>query len=256
MPARSHTRVQLTSNIRALGAEAGDVLFVHSSYKSLGTVDGGAGTVIAALEKAIGAHGLLLMPSFNLIGDRDERAARWDVASTPSSVGWLTEFFRLMPDTLRSDHYSHSVAARGRGAAGFVADHLSMEGMASPWDRPPWGRTYGTKSPMMRAYRRDGKILMLGVDYESSTYVHVVEVMLWNERLRADPEVGYVGLDRVRLGEVWDRVGPEQTGRVGDAWCRLFGIRAFVDCLLETVRSDTDTYDRVKLRARAPSTPG
>ena len=247
MPNFGYTATQLCDDLKNLGIQVGDILFVHSSFKSLGVVQGGAGTVIAALENALGTDGLLLMPSFNLIGDREQRTDSWDIKKTESSVGWLTEYFKLMPGTHRSDHYSHSVAARGQGAKNFVADHLSEEGMASPWDRPPWGKTYGTNSPMMRTYDLDGKILMLGVDYQSSTYIHVVEVMLWNERLKENPNAEYIWLDRIRLGEVWDRAGILETGKVGDASCRLFRIRAYVDQLLDIVRDDPDSYDRVKL---------
>ena len=155
-----------------------------------------------------------------------------------------------MPGTFRSDHYSHSVAARGKDAERFVADHLSHEGMASLWDRDPWGKTYGSSSPMIRAYDRDGKILMLGVDYESSTYCHVVEVMYWNERLSNDPNASFVRLDRDRMGEVWEQTGSMKTGKIGDAGCRLFRIRDYVDGLLAVVRADPDPYDRVKLGTR------
>ena len=174
MPA--HDKAELQDHLQALGVHQGDTLFVHSSFKSLGPVTGGAGTVVDALQAAVGPAGLLLMPSFHLIR-RDDRARLWDPAATPSTVGWLTEYFRLLPDTHRSDHYSHSVAARGPGAADFVAGHLGQEGLPSSWDRLPWGRTYGTHSPMYRAYRRGGRLLMLGVDYETSTYIHLVEVL-------------------------------------------------------------------------------
>lgn len=245
-----HDLARLTADLRALGVGEGDCLFVHSSFKSLGPVEGGAAAVVAALEAAIGPEGLLLMPSFNLVGDRDTRASTWNVARTPSSVGWLTEFFRTMPGTFRSDHYSHSVAAKGPGADVFVADHLSDEGMASPWDRPPWGKTYGTHSPMIRAYDRDGKILMVGVGHDTSTYCHVVEARYWAERKANDPAAPFVWLDRERMGPVWDRVGEMRRGKVGDADCRLIGIRDYVDGLLEIVRRNPDAYDRVKLGTR------
>ncbi len=231
-----HTRTSLARDLRALGVRGGDTLFVHSSFRSLGRVAGGAQSVVDSLVNAAG-DGLLLMPSFNLEGDRDERAARWDPATTPSSVGWLTECFRRMPGTVRSDHYSHSVAARGRDAAGVVDGHRRTEGLPSPWDRPPWGRTYGTHSPMIRARERGGRLLMLGVDYQSSTYVHVVEAMWWAERRQWDPEAAFAGLHRPGLGALWDRTGRVLRGCVGDAECRLFGIRDYVDTLLGIVRS-------------------
>ena len=111
----SHTRSKLRQDLRSLGVETGNILFIHSSFKSLGPVDGGAGTVIDALKDAVGDQGLILMPSFNLLDGRVLRAESWNVETTPSTVGWITEYFRLMPETLRSDHYSHSVAALGKG---------------------------------------------------------------------------------------------------------------------------------------------
>jgi aminoglycoside 3-N-acetyltransferase len=245
-----HTTDRLVRDTAQIGIASGDVLFVHASFKSLGPVDGGAQSVVSAFEQVLGPKGLLLMPSFNLIGDRDTRADSWDVRTTLSSVGWLTEFFRQMPGTFRSNHYSHSVAARGVGAERFVADHEKDDGLVSPWDRLPWGRTYGSSSPMIRAYDRGGKVLMLGVDYETSTYAHVVEVAYWNERLAKDPEAPFVWLDRPRLGKVWDRQGDLAHGQIGDSESRVFAIRDYVDVLLDVVRADPDSYDRVKLRTK------
>jgi len=238
MSAAPHTRDELTRDLRALGVRAGDLLFVHSSFKSLGPVDGGAGTAIGALEDAIGPGGLLLMPSFNLRPTRELRAESWNIDTTPSTVGWLTEYFRRMPGTCRSDHYSHSVAVRGRGAQAFVSGHLRREGLVSPWDREPWGRTYGTHSPMYKAYRRDGRLLMLGVDYASSTYRHLVETLCWNRRLEDEPGAPYRALRWELLNEFWEREGTTRHGPVGDAPCRLFSIREYVDTLVALICDD------------------
>ena len=217
-----YTRERLTQDFTNLGIEKSDTLFIHSSFKSLGPVDGGAGTVISALEDAVGQDGLILMPTFSLLPSREERIASWNINKTPSTVGWLTEFFRQMSGTYRSDHYSHSIAARGKGAKGFVADHLRREGYESPWDEYPWGKTYGIHSPMVRAYEGDAKLLMLGVDYESSTYIHFVEVIHWNNRLIEDLEAEYIRLKRPELGAFWEALGRLKQGTVGDADCRLF----------------------------------
>ena len=238
-----HSFHSITHDLQALGIMPSDMLFIHSSFKSLGPVAGGAETVVQALEAAVGSDGLILMPSFNLVAHED-RPKTWNWEETPSTVGWLTEFFRLMPGTYRSDHYSHSVAARGNGADRFVADHLSNEGYGSPWDKVPWGKTYGTHSPMVRAYERGGRLLMLGVDYETSTYIHLAEVIYWNELLEVDPEAPYLRLDRPKLGAFWDQTGDLRRGSVGQADCRCFGILAYVDRLLEEVRRDPGAYDR------------
>ena len=237
-----YTREKLIQDFSHLGIEKADILFIHSSFKSLGQVAGGADTVISALEAVIGQDGLILMPSFNLLPSREERVGSWDVEKTPSTVGWLTEFFRQMPGTYRSDHYSHSVAARGKGAEKFVADHLRCDGYQSPWDYPPWGKTYGTHSPMFRAYKANGKLLMLGVDYETSTYIHLVEVIYWNKRLADHAEANFIGLNRPKLGAFWDGLGNLRRGKVGDSDCRLSNIKTYVDTLLAEVERNPELY--------------
>ena len=238
----TYTREILIQDLINLGIEKGDTLFIHSSFKSLGPVEGGAGAVISALESVVGRDGLILMPSFSLLPSREERIESWDIEQTPSTVGWLTEFFRQMSDTYRSNHYSHSIAARGKGARAFVADHLRRDGYESPWDQYPWGKTYGTHSPMFRAYQANAKLLMLGVDYESSTYTHLVEVIHWNRRLTKDPKAEYIRLKRSELGAFWDEEGRLREGTVGDAVCRLFQIKDYVDTLLEEVEWNPDPY--------------
>jgi len=228
------TQSELVRDLRALGVAAGDILLVHSSYKSLGPVEGGAAMVVAALEEAIAPGGLLLMTSFNLV-KIEERASSWDHASTPSTVGYLTEFFRKMAGSYRSDHYSHSVAARGPGAKAFVAGHRELVGFDSPWDQAPWGKTFGAHSPMLRAYDGGGSILMLGVDYHSSTYMHLVEVMAWNNARRTNPDAEYCWINREKLGAWWDEHGIVRRGFVARADCRLIPIRVFVDDLLAEI---------------------
>ena len=229
------TRVSLAEDLRRLGVEAGDVLFVHSAFSRVGPVDGGAETLIAAMLDALGPAGLLLMPAFNLV-PREQRATTWDLATTPSTVGWLTEVFRRLPGTVRSDHYSHSVAAHGAQAADFVAGHRAMSGLRSPWDLPPWGATYGDTSPFWQAYLAGAKLLMLGVDYHSSTFVHLVEVLDWNARLADDPAAPYRARNRDELGAWWETQGVIRRGLLGSAECRLFAVRDYVDALLKEVR--------------------
>ncbi len=248
-----HTRATLAEDLRTLRIVEGDLMFVHSSFKSLGPVESGVKTVIRAMEDVVGPDGLIVMPSFNLIGGRDERAARWSVTDTPSSVGWITEYFRRLPDTYRSDHYSHSTAARGKDASAFVGDHLSDEGPETPWDRAPWGRTHGRNAPMLKAYHRDGHVLMLGVDYETSTYCHVVEALYWEQQLDRDPAAEFLRLDRGRLGDFWERQGRVRRGQVGDSDSRCFGIRDYVDTLLAEVEQNPGYYDRLKLEAENTS---
>lgn len=55
----------LETEFSKLGLSASNAVLVHSSYKSLGAVEGGPKTVIEALTNTIGESGTLIMPVFN-----------------------------------------------------------------------------------------------------------------------------------------------------------------------------------------------
>jgi aminoglycoside N3'-acetyltransferase len=275
-----HTQAGLASDLRALGLATGDTVWMHSSLSSLGAVGGGAAAVLGAVRDALGPDGLLLLPSFNLLDGTDLRMAQWDVDSSPSTVGWLTELAHTTGGFVRSDHYSHSCAAAGPGASAFVADHLQRVGNRSPWDKEAsrWGRTFGEGSPMLKAYRTPGaRLLMLGTLYDSATYMHVVESFLWALMLAEAAESGelpasqqdamsaeelrelvvFPSINRPALGGFWegfvrsdsgDSGGPRAaepvltTRRVGDAECRLCLISEFVDTLIEEMVRNPQPY--------------
>ena len=181
MMASSAADSSLAGDLRALGLRRGDTVFVHSSLGSVGCT---APDLLAAFDEVLGPSGLLLLPNFHLLATTEERMAKWNVASSPSTVGYFTEFARNAPGTWRSDSYSHSVAARGDRAQEFVSRHLERVGCRSPWDQEHtrWGRTFGDGAPLLRAYaEQGGKLLMLGALYDSSTFLHVVECLLWRK---------------------------------------------------------------------------
>jgi aminoglycoside N3'-acetyltransferase len=232
---------RLVKDLETLGIERGDLLFIHSSFKSLGDIDGGAYTVISALESVVGNSGLILMPSFNLI-EWDKRHINWDITKSKSTVGWLTECFRKMDGTYRSNHYSHSVSARGIQAKKYVSRHLEKVGLKSRWDREESGFTFGTYSPMYQAYLNGGKLLMIGVDYESSTYVHLAEVIYRTTCLDSEDIHAHPFSNLTKVGEFWESVGEFNAGNVGDAVCKLYGIRQYVGTVSKEFSTNMDKY--------------
>ena len=95
---------------------------------------------------------------------------------------------------------------------------------------------------MVRAYESDAKLVMLGVTYESSTYIHLVEVLCWHRRLESDPCDRYAWISRMALGAFWEENGKLSRGRVGDAKGRLFSIRTYVDTLVAEVERTPGAY--------------
>lgn len=237
----------LEAQLAGLGVRAGETVLVHASFKSLVEVLGGARTVIDAFESVLGNKGTLMMPGFNLCSpDKSVRAERWDLANTPSTVGYLSEFLRQLPGTKRSDHYSHSFLARGGNADYLTGGHLFRAGDVSLWDREPWGKTFGTDSPLVRALELDAKVLLLGAGHKSLTYWHLVEVRDWNARLREEGEAPYRPIERPRAGPWWESQREVHFGQVGDASCQIFSAQALVDRASERLRiKPSDFYPQV-----------
>ena len=151
----------IDEGFRNLGVAEGDTLLVHSSYKSFGPVDGGPQTVVRALELALGAEGTLIMPTFNF--DFNKGPA-WDVRSTPSKMGVLTELVRVDPRAKRVFHPFYSFAILGK-----YAEILGSLRYKSSYER---NSIFGKLRDL------DGKIMVIGLSYTNSmTFFHHIEQM-------------------------------------------------------------------------------
>ncbi|UCD58095.1 MAG: AAC(3) family N-acetyltransferase, partial [Candidatus Hydrogenedentota bacterium] len=102
------TARKIVADLHSLGLDKGVNIVVHSSLSSLGHVEDGADAVIAALLEVIGETGTLVMPTFTFPPE-----PAFDVDSTRSTTGLLTETFRKREGVYRSAHPTHSVAAFG-----------------------------------------------------------------------------------------------------------------------------------------------
>ena len=148
------------NNLETLGIKPTDTVFVHSSVKAVGPVDGGADTILDALTEYL-RDGLLAFPTHTW--DRISETRVFDSRSDPSCVGYLTNLALRRPGCVRSLNPSHSVAAFGRDAREYVSGDARAE---TPL--PMFG-TMGQLIP------RDGIILMLGSSPKRNTFIHCVE---------------------------------------------------------------------------------
>ena len=152
---------KLVEGFRELGVEEGDTLLVHSSFKSLGEVDGGPQTVVRALEAALGTEGTLIMPTFNFDFNK---GAPWDVRKTRSKMGALTEVVRMDPRAKRVFHPFYSFAILGK--------HAEMLGGLR------YKSAYERNSVFGKLRDLDGKIMVIGLSYNNSmTFFHHIEQM-------------------------------------------------------------------------------
>jgi aminoglycoside 3-N-acetyltransferase len=245
------TQAMLLEGLRALGIRPGDTLIVHSAMSKIGWVCGKEETVVRALLAAVGCTGTLVMPAHS--GDNSE-PSDWRDPPVPDSwfapirenmpaynrhltptrgMGRVAECFRRMPGTRRSAHPHVSWCARGLGAAWLLRGHTY---------RKP---CFGMRSPLGRLYRRNAKILLLGVGYGNCTALHMAETLYPNT-----PKMDVGAAVRVRgkrrwvrwqeidmdsdrfpqIGEAYELSGGEAiTGMLGAAECKALRVRPLVD---------------------------
>ncbi len=156
---------EIVNDLRCLGVREGDALLVHSSLKSIGRVEGGADVVIDALLEVLTQAGTLLMPSFQNGSEfyLVDRGCRFDVRSSPSECGIITEIFRKRPGVIRSLSPTHCTAGIGPLAENMLSGHDKCR------------ISVGLGSPYHRLAESGGKILLLGVTHSANTSLHFIE---------------------------------------------------------------------------------
>ena len=160
-----YSKEQLRADLQNLQIKRSDTLLIHSSMKSIGEVDGGADSVLDMLMEYFADDGLLVFPTLSY-RDVNAESPRFDVRNTPACTGILPELFRQRSGVVRSLHPTHSVAAFGRDAASFTANH---ENASTP---APVG------SPWWKLLQRRGKIMFIGTTINCNTFLHGVEEWL------------------------------------------------------------------------------
>lgn len=221
---------EVVAQLRALGVAPGDVVLVHTSFRAVRPVAGGPAGLIAALGQAVGREGTIAMPSWT--GDDD---AVFDPASTPAAadLGVVPEIFRLLPGVQRGRH-AFAFAARGPRADAILADNLVL---------PP----HQHESPVGRVLDADGKVLLLGVDHDASTMLHLAELLadvpyrrpkhITVARDGQPTRIDYAENDHCcelfRLADGWlkDR-GLQADGMVGHAPAKLMRARDVIDVVI------------------------
>ena len=157
-----HSKKDVENALKKLGVKKNMYLVVHSTFSSMGTLDGGPEIFSSALMEKIGKKGLLLMPAFTFnLYDGGKSGKPFEYSSSPSTVGVLTESFRKMPDVLRSADPCHSFCAWGEKAAEFVKDHHKVP-------------TVSEYSPLGLLEKEDGYCMVVS-SLNAVTFMHVVE---------------------------------------------------------------------------------
>lgn len=172
------SRGQLAADLRSLGVRPGDVVMAHASVRAVGEVAGGPDEIHLALKDVLTGEGTLIMyagcPRYaDEVGRGNLSAAEEaevldklpafdpDTARSARDHGILVEFLRTYPGARVNPH-----------VARFVAWGRQTGHLLSP---QPWDFAFGAGSALERFVSLDGKILMLGSDHDTVTFLHYVE---------------------------------------------------------------------------------
>lgn len=240
------SRESLVADLGRLGIERGGTLLVHSSLSSLGYIQGGVEAVLEGLIEAVG-HGILVLPT-HTFGEMNRGRRDFDVRTSRSQVGALSEMFRQRPDVIRSLHPTHSVAAIGPAAEELIADHELA------------GTPCGEGTPYSRLLDHGGQILLLGVGLRRNTCFHAVEALASVPYLMRDepeefsitnaagdvrriPVLMHAPARKCRFDDLEEELvenGVLRRGTVGQARSLLIEGRAFRDYMLSKLAADPE----------------
>ena len=168
------TQAFMETALRDVGLKAGDRVFVHSSLRDIASYrdlarlpNAGMDLILSAFKNVLTDAGLMGFPTFasTFVNPKEGPAGKvWDRTETPSRVGSITDYAWRQPGFFRSNHPTHSVCARGKGAEAFVRGHNTDQ-----------DSTFGRTTPWGKLFREDFKLLFLGTWFNTCTAIHLTE---------------------------------------------------------------------------------
>ena len=243
-----------------VGAQPGDMLFMHGSLSSMGTVDGGPTTVFDGMLKAVGPSGTVGMPSlwFYQAGMYEKD---FDVNSSPTYVGALGEAIRLDPRSKRSNHFSHAAAAIGARAEELTRNHGAYGPRPSPWSE----KAFAEASPWTKLYKWNALYTFIGVTMRVCTMKHWIEGAIVLHYLESVPierrqEARDYHLRKDCSEGVWpfynsqdlqlelEKLGLVRKSKIGSATLTAIRVRPLVENTMKLMLSDPERWLNAEFR--------
>jgi aminoglycoside 3-N-acetyltransferase len=277
-----YSRQELARGFRTLGVAPGDTVMVHASVRAVGEIAGGPDQIHLALKDAVTSEGTLMMYAscpehYDEIGrghltaeqEREllEKLPAFDPATARSQRdnGALVELLRTYPGSAVNPHVARFVVW------GKQAGHLISE--------QPWNYAFGRGSALDRFVQLDGRILLLGCDHDTVTFLHYAEhvvdfpgkrvarfkvpvaehgTRVWRDMEEFDTaDAGahphWPPRFFARLVDTYLARTRNEGGRVGSAECFLIdarGLLVFGTEVMKAVAADPGAADRLLIQTR------
>jgi len=238
---------RLAEQLRDMGVDAGDRLFVHTGLRKTRITRDEVPNLFAAYREVLGPGGALFFPTHTY-------SCRGAVGCPPfhadlrcdASIGIWPELARKQPGVVRSASPTHSDAGIGHGAAELLAGHDRVQPV-------------GKDSPLDRLQKAGAKVLLIGCGFESCTLLHLAEyyanvpylylpcagfdsvgiVALPNGDVEERPVKIIPGCSRgfPKLERSFRKAGLIRDGQVGKARAMLCEMRPLLDAAVELLRA-------------------
>ena len=231
-----------------LGIKQGDVLEVHASMKAIGYILGGSNTILDALLDVTGYEGTLVM-SAQAYGNsepayfenppvdvslyqkiRQTHPVYQSKFEDIRYMGALATSFQKRPAVYFSNHPIASFMSIGKHAKWITQSH-------------PLQDEFGLKSPLARMVELKAKVMLIGVDYEVCTGMHLGEhlsgkrpLQIQGSRMNVSGKEEWVkfltpAYDSAAfnpIGRAMEMQNKTQVGLVGNAVTKVFDLETAV----------------------------
>ena len=164
---RIYTKEDFLAQLAAMGVPRDGIVLMHSSLRSVGRIEGGAGTLLDAMIEWVTAEGGLFCVPTHTWGNLKQEITL-DMRDPHTCLGAFSDFAAADGRGIRSENPTHSMAVfgdRGRALA-FIKDEPDVVSGTAP------NSCYG------KLYEEGGTVLLVGVAHNRNTYLHCAEEML------------------------------------------------------------------------------
>ena len=162
------TKEDIFKQLQAMNAPQSSVVIMHSSFRTVGEVEGGAEGFLEALIEYFTAEGGLFIVPTHTWHNLEKDVITLDMLQPESNTGVISVLAAKHKDGVRSENPCHSVVVFGERARAeaLVQNEWNIETPIAP------DSVYG------ELYRKNGYVLLVGVSQAKNTYLHTVDELL------------------------------------------------------------------------------
>jgi len=173
-----HDRARLVADLRALGLAPGDTVMVHASVRAVGEIAGGPDEIHLAIKEVVKQSGTLMM--YASCPRYVDEVGRGNL-SPAQEAELLDKLPAFNPETARSARDNGALVELLRTWPGSRVNHHVVRFVT--WGKhaedlfllQPWDYAFGRGSALERFLELDGKLLLLGCDHDTVTFLHYAE---------------------------------------------------------------------------------